>query len=296
MSWASRTAGILVGLTLSGTALAISSLSGQETARLEDNIAQSLSQFRSPLPGENALPPQDECTPDPTLYNDCVSLFQIARAVVDRQQPTTYDKEILVNKAERTLGVYLNGELLKEYRIGLAQNGGGDSGDKQIRGDLKTPEGVFYSAQVFPGPHSMHSYAFVSYPSVEDAVQGLERGIIDNATYQSILSTQRSCQKPPRNTILGSDILIHGEGNYQQPERGRDWTLGCVAVMDEEMDEIYWFMDEEKQVQDLDQQPANSSLRCATMIYIDSGLQERDNPIEHWRNQAKMQEELLKNL
>lgn len=243
-----------------------------------------------------ALPLQSNCNPDPSLFNDCVSLYVAARDFEQKSQPIFFDKEILVNKLERTLGVYLNETLLKEYRIGMGQAGGAEAGDKQYRGDLRTPEGVFYSAQIFPGPHQFHSYAFVSYPSIEDAIRGLESGDITQDSYNKIINAHNRCQKPPRDTILGNDILIHGEGNYQQNTRGKNWTLGCVALMDEEISELTWFMDEGKNSFDLNQQPTTTNLRCATMIYIDSGLETHEEPISYWRNQAQIQDQLLDKL
>lgn len=54
-----------------------------------------------------ALPLQSNCNPDPSLFNDCVSLYVAARDFEQKSQPIFFDKEILVNKLERTLGVYL---------------------------------------------------------------------------------------------------------------------------------------------------------------------------------------------
>lgn len=73
----------------------------------------------------------------------------------------------------------------------------------------------------------------VSYPNVEDAQRGLRDGLITKAQYDAIVDAQRRKAAPPQYTKLGGLIYIHEHG------AGSDWTLGCVALENEHMKELF---------------------------------------------------------
>ena len=128
---------------------------------------------------------------------------------------TTIDR-ILVEKAERKLSILRKGKVIKTYRIAL---GGNPIGAKQEEGDMKTPEGVYTID--YRNPNSDYHLALhISYPSVEDNARAAQRGV--NA---------------------GFDIMIHGLPNGRgwigAAHRQTDWTAGCIAVTDEEIEEIW---------------------------------------------------------
>lgn len=136
---------------------------------------------------------------------------------------------IIVYKKERKLELYSGETLLKTYRVGLGFN---PVADKQREGDGATPEGDFY---VFVKNNRSAYYLSlgVSYPNVEDAERGLRDGLITKAQYDSIVDAQRRKAAPPQYTKLGGLIYIHGHG------AGSDWTLGCVALENEHMKELF---------------------------------------------------------
>ena len=70
------------------------------------------------------------------------------------------------------------------------------------------------------------------YPNALDAEKGLGEGRIDAATERSIRTALSSDRKPPQSTPLGGEILLHGGGS------GSDWTLGCVAMENEDIDAL----------------------------------------------------------
>jgi len=124
--------------------------------------------------------------------------------------------KIEILKAKRQMNVYQNGKLLKTYKIALGPN---PVGPKEIQGDGKTPEGVYKIDG--KNPNSLyHKNLSVSYPNARDIARAKKLG------------------KSP-----GGDIKIHGIGKtygYLGPLHAlHDWTLGCIAVTNEEIDEIY---------------------------------------------------------
>ena len=136
---------------------------------------------------------------------------------------------IVVYKKERKLELYSDQKLVRSYRVGLGFN---PVADKQREGDGATPEGDFY---VFVKNNKSAYYLSlgVSYPNVEDAQRGLRDGLITQTQYNAIVDAQRRKVGPPQYTKLGGLIYIHGHGV------GSDWTLGCVALENEHMKELF---------------------------------------------------------
>jgi hypothetical protein len=136
---------------------------------------------------------------------------------------------IAVYKGARRLKLYDGDALYGDYPIGL---GWTPQGHKQREGDGKTPEGSYYVCYRNPNS-SYHLSLGVSYPNAADAKQALEDGRIDRATHDRIKSAIDRGQRPPWNTALGGEIMIHGAGAH------RDWTAGCIAVENDVMDILY---------------------------------------------------------
>lgn len=123
---------------------------------------------------------------------------------------------ILVLKSKRVMQLLHGDTVLKSYRIAL---GGTPVGRKEQQGDHKTPEGLY--TVVGRNPRSQYHRALrVSYPNAEDRARAARRGVSP-----------------------GGDIMIHGLPNgYGWVGRGhlaKDWTDGCVAVTDQEIEEIW---------------------------------------------------------
>ena len=119
--------------------------------------------------------------------------------------------QVQVHKADRKMYLFHNEKVLKAYDIGL---GFAPVGHKQFEGDGKTPEGLYFINRQNPNS-AYHLSLGISYPNEEDIARAEALG------------------KTP-----GSDIFIHGRAR-QNRGRGRDWTAGCIAVKDREMEEIY---------------------------------------------------------
>jgi len=136
---------------------------------------------------------------------------------------------IIVHKSARTLELFDGEALVKTYKIALGKT---PVGDKQIEGDGKTPEGEFF---VFTKNEKSKFYLSLalSYPNIEDAERGLAAKLITKSAHDTIVDAITEKKMPPQNTKLGGEIYIHGGGI------DGDWTQGCVALMDDEMKELF---------------------------------------------------------
>jgi len=123
---------------------------------------------------------------------------------------------ILVIKHERKMIVYSNNEELKTYKISLGKQ---PEGKKEFEGDQKTPEGIYTIKDKNPNS-DFHLNLGISYPNKED-----------------IKNAGRLNKKP------GGLIKIHGLRNgfgfIGKFHRFFDWTSGCIAVTNSEIEELY---------------------------------------------------------
>ena len=124
--------------------------------------------------------------------------------------------QVLVVKSQRTLTLLLHGKVLHTYKVAL---GGSPVGAKEQQGDHKTPEG-HYILDRRNAKSRFYKSIHVSYPNDEDKHGTSQRGV-----------------------AAGGDIMIHGLPNgfgwLGATHRALDWTDGCIAVTDAEMDEIW---------------------------------------------------------
>jgi len=136
---------------------------------------------------------------------------------------------IVVMKSKRQLLLYADDKVVRTYAVGLGFN---PMDDKIKEGDGATPEGKFY---VFTRNEQSKYYLSlgISYPNTEDAERGLRDGLITEEQYRQIIDANQKRVMPPQNTPLGGLIYIHGNGSE------KDWTLGCVALDDPKMKELF---------------------------------------------------------
>lgn len=122
---------------------------------------------------------------------------------------------IVIDKSSRTLSIFRNGRVLKTYRVALGRN---PVGPKEEEGDMKTPEGA-YTIDGHKPDSDYHLALHVSYPSEGDRARASARGVSP-----------------------GSDIEIHGlpngRGSLGAAHRLSDWTAGCIALTDDEIEEL----------------------------------------------------------
>lgn len=142
---------------------------------------------------------------------------------------TVKDDYVVVHKSKRNVALCKSGKLVKNLRSAL---GSKPVGDKSKEGDGKTPEGVFYVPRVLPNS-SFYKAFLISYPSLDAASRGFAAGLISSSVRTQIQNAHASCTEPPQNTPLGGEIEVYGNGS------GEDWTSGCVALEDKDVD-VLW--------------------------------------------------------
>ena len=123
---------------------------------------------------------------------------------------------IEVDKGLRLLSLYSKGKMVRGMFIALGQN---PVGQKMRAGDNRTPEGVYRID--YRNPFSKYNLALhVSYPNADDIARARQAGVSP-----------------------GGSIMIHGLPkkfhHYGPDHRLTDWTNGCIAVTDEEIEEIF---------------------------------------------------------
>jgi murein L,D-transpeptidase YafK len=136
-----------------------------------------------------------------------------------REEKLPRDKiinKLVVIKSKRIMEVYSEGCVLKTYRISLGKN---PIGDKEFEGDKRTPEGDYTINDKNP-TSGYHKNLGISYPTQHD-IQEAKR----------------------KNLQPGGEIKIHGMKNgygfIGKFHRMVDWTAGCIALTDSEVDELY---------------------------------------------------------
>ena len=133
----------------------------------------------------------------------------------DPSKATLVDR-ILVEKSKRTMTLFSGGKVVRNYLVAL---GGEPVGPKEREGDHKTPEG-FYTIDSKNARSKFHLALHISYPDEADRKRARKLGVSP-----------------------GGAIMIHGlpkEFAYLRPlHRKTDWTDGCIAVTNEEIEEIW---------------------------------------------------------
>ncbi len=130
---------------------------------------------------------------------------------------------IVVYKSKRMMQTYHHGKKMKLYMISLGME---PKGEKQFEGDFKTPEGL-YTINEREARSSYHKNLGISYPNYSDSVFAANQG-----------------------KSAGGEIKIHGFPNRHRMDAEKelmntDWTLGCIAVTDHEIDELFtWVLND----------------------------------------------------
>jgi murein L,D-transpeptidase YafK len=149
----------------------------------------------------------------------CLIAISVAASAYVNFDPLPRDAvadRIVVEKSARRLTLMRNGTVLKTYRVAL---GRAPAGAKEFEGDQRTPEGL-YTIDFHKPDSDYHLALHVSYPEQRDIERAAAQGL-----------------------SAGSDIMIHGLPNGRgwigRFHRRSDWTAGCVAVADFEIEEIF---------------------------------------------------------
>jgi murein L,D-transpeptidase YafK len=131
---------------------------------------------------------------------------------------------LVVYKRARTLAVYEDGRFRKRYAVVLGKR---PQGSKRFAGDMRTPEGLYWIKDKHP--HARWRYFItIDYPNE-----------LDQARYERELSAGLI---PNINGIqqgIGGSLGIHGNDRPGEQSAGSNWTKGCVAMMNDDVRELY---------------------------------------------------------
>jgi len=129
--------------------------------------------------------------------------------------PKVYDAPVdlvVVVKSERMLYLYASGIVVESFPIGLGKQ---PIGHKRQSGDSRTPEGAYVLD--WRNPDSLFNRSIhISYPNAEDIAWAEANGVDP-----------------------GGAIMIHGEPTYDSNGRSGDWTDGCIALSDQDMNTLW---------------------------------------------------------
>jgi murein L,D-transpeptidase YafK len=145
-----------------------------------------------------------------------VLLLGVPEVAQEAAQPALHADRVLVLKKKRTLQLLSQGKVIRSYKVAL---GGDPIGPKARQGDHKTPEGAYVLDS--RNAHSQfYKSIHISYPSGREREAARQRGVSP-----------------------GGDAFVHGLPNgygwVGSSHRLKDWTDGCIAVTNAEMDEIW---------------------------------------------------------
>lgn len=159
-------------------------------------------------------------------------------AVSPVQGVTSASYEIEVVKSKRVLLVKNGDKVEKSFRV---SSGRGGKGDKQKMGDHKTPVGIYRIVQL-KDSENFHVFMQLNYPNAKDAFWGLKDQRINRSQFDAIVQASHAHMVPPQDTPLGGSIGIHGLGVQSADRLGKhmkvDWTEGCIALTNEQMEEL----------------------------------------------------------
>ena len=142
------------------------------------------------------------------------ALIWLRPAPVVSLAPLRQIDRIVVEKSARRMVLFADGQAVRIYQVAL---GRAPVGEKLRRGDNRTPEGVFHIDRK-NAASAFHLSLGLDYPRAEDRVRARAAGFDP-----------------------GGDIMIHGQPNSFPAGSviNGDWTAGCIAVSDAEMEEIF---------------------------------------------------------
>ncbi|MBP6455819.1 MAG: L,D-transpeptidase family protein [Chitinophagaceae bacterium] len=151
------------------------------------------------------------------LFSICSIFFSSCTLADKNSSPfPVFIDSICVKKSERKMYVFSSKKLIKTYTISIGQN---PIGAKKIKGDMKTPEGLYFINDKNPNS-SYYKNLGVSYPNELDKKNA---AVLKKST--------------------GGDIKIHGfvdvNGNSKNRNTIYSYTYGCICVCNDDMDELF---------------------------------------------------------
>ncbi len=147
----------------------------------------------------------------------------------DRPVVNLSNPRVVVLKSKRLLHLFDGDVLVRSYPIDLGRS---PVGPKRVEGDGRTPIGRFrLVSKNADSPY--HRFLGIDYPNIDAVEWGLNKGIISRGEAAGIRGAIAQGRCPDWGTALGGGIGIHGK------RRGEDWTAGCIALSDQQVEELF---------------------------------------------------------
>ena len=151
-----------------------------------------------------------------SLNNGTDSTRASASSSTSRGNAPVAADSVVLTKSRRELVLYYHGDPVRIYYVALGRS---PVGDKERIGDNRTPEGLFFIQGRNPNSR-YHLSLRISYPDATHRARAARHGV-----------------EP------GGDIMIHGlpaeQAAFGAAHRDYDWTNGCIAVTNKEIEELW---------------------------------------------------------
>ncbi len=124
-------------------------------------------------------------------------------------------------------------QVIRKFQVALGKN---PRAGKLARGDGRTPVGNYYICEKRVRSQ-FHRFLGISYPNVDDAERAFAQHLISADEWAEIFFANLDHLTPPSSTLMGGSVGIHGYGG--RPRATADWTEGCIAVSDADIEYLY---------------------------------------------------------
>jgi hypothetical protein len=150
---------------------------------------------------------------------------------------------LLVSHAGNELRLYEQGREVERVEVGFGQA----EGPKQVRGDNRTPVGMYFVVQkhrgTFTGAYGQYyggHWIRVNYPNLWDAERGLAQGLITREVRERIARAWEERKATEASTRLGSGIGFHGwAGEWSLEETGGRLSWGCIVMHNPDISRLF---------------------------------------------------------
>ncbi|MES2644899.1 MAG: L,D-transpeptidase [Myxococcota bacterium] len=153
----------------------------------------------------------------------------------------------LVSHTLDQLRLYVGGKEIGTFEVAFGQA----EGDKEWRGDNRTPTGIYHVVARSKGPFDGEYGAYyggywikLGYPNAWDAARGVDAGLFDTEVQRAITRAFWDRRTPLQGTKLGGGIGLHGWAHEWSDEGGRGLSWGCVVLHLRDVATIYDALDE----------------------------------------------------
>lgn len=162
----------------------------------------------------------------------------LQQCLIEKNISEPTDIFILVDRRNYKLNLYSGTTLIKSYKAVFGKN---DSPVKKSKDDFVTPAGKFEICSIDTSEQFYRIFK-INFPNEASAAESLKNGYITGEDFRRIVTELQNGNCPPDDTVLGSNISIHGMGTYNFIFKNLpfvfNWTDGSIALSDESMDEL----------------------------------------------------------